>query len=372
MDLLTPHGLNGHVVNCHAEGWRGQVQGLLDQGILFAWGAAGIGASLKVNDVSFWDKTGIPFISVLADTPCQLPANHHVAARHVANGYQFRDWLKMQRRLIRSPQLSTMLPVGIIPNEARDAIAWSNRPHRMVFVKTCCAPELHRSSWVELPKRFIAVIEDSAAAILQQGVGDITDTVLQCLDHHGLFLECRPEVLFGLMCYVDIYVRDCRSTLMAKALLDLPVDIVGRGWEHVSTPGSRARFYKSVDAKELLTLYANTQFVLNTMPNFSTGTHERVLNGFAAKCCVVTNENDDMRRRFGPLPSYFGLDTAASDLGERLATIYYGTERYDDQMQPALDLVQTEFSAERFVCAMLELAGEVKLAASEEFTGFRH
>ena len=372
MDLLAPYGLSGHVINIYSEGWREQLQSLLEQGMLFAWGAAGIGASLKANDAFFWDMISVPFISVLADTPCQLPANHHIPARYVANGYQFQDWLKMQRRLVRSPQISAMLPVGIVANQARDAVSWSDRPYRMIFVKTCMAPELHRARWVGLPKRFIAVIEDSAASILQQGIVDITDTVLQSVDHHGLFLEHRPEVLFGLMAYVDFYVRDYRSTLMAQALLDLPVDIIGRGWEHVSTPGCRARFHKAVDAKELLPLYANTQFVLNTMPNFSTGTHERVLNAFAAKSCVVTNENDDMRRRFGPLPSYFGLNTADPDLKDQLAAIYHGTERFDDHMQPALDLVQTEHNAEKFVCAMFDVATEVKAAANDPFNGFRY
>ena len=186
MDLLAPHGLNGHVVNLHAEGWQGQLHTLLEQGLLFAWGAAGIGASLKVDGNSFWDAVGVPFISVLADTPCQKPSNHFMSAKHVANGYQFKDWLKIQRRLVRSPQISSILPVGIIANQARDHVRWSDRLHRMVFVKTSCAPQTHRAQWTRLPKRFIAVIEDSSAAILQQGVGDITDTVLQCLDDHGL------------------------------------------------------------------------------------------------------------------------------------------------------------------------------------------
>uniref|UniRef100_UPI0018C873CB hypothetical protein n=1 Tax=Streptobacillus moniliformis TaxID=34105 RepID=UPI0018C873CB len=71
---------------------------------------------------------------------------------------------------------------------------------------------------------------------------------------------------------------------MVRALLDLPVDIVGRGWDHLAAPGCRARFHDAIDADRLPGLYANTQYLLNTMPNFSSGTHERVLNGFAARC----------------------------------------------------------------------------------------
>ncbi len=371
MDLVKPHGFVGHVINLLDPASLAQLQPLLDGGILFGWGAAGIGADLKIGGVPLWDTAGIPFISVLADTPALLPTRHYMASRYVANGYQFHDWLKIQRRLVRSPQLSAMLPLGALPNPLRDSVAWSDRQHRMVLVKTGCAPAIHRGRWAAFPKRFVAILEDTTKAALQRGVGDITDIFLDCVDHHGLNLDHRSEVLFGLMAAADAYIRDFRSTAMVEALLDLPVDIIGRGWNHLVAKGGRARFHNAINATTLPGLYANTQFLLNTMPNFSTRTHERVLNGFAAKACVVTNENEDMRARFGSLPSYIGVDTESPDLAARLAEIFHSTERYDDQMQPALDLLERDFSPEGFVCGLIELAIEIKAAAGAPFTGYR-
>lgn len=242
----------------------------------------------------------------------------------------------------------------------------------MVFVKTGRAPELHQLQWMALPQRFRAVIEDTAAAVLRQEVCDITDLYLQCLDHHGLYLEQRPEILFSLMGMIDSYVRDARSTAMVRALLDVPVDIVGRGWDHLETPGCRARFHDAIDAERLPGLYANTQFLLNTMPNFATGTHERVLNGFAARCCVVSNENADMRARFGELPTYLGLDTGAQDLRDRLASIYHDGSNFNGLHQPALDLVEAEFSGAGFVCGLVNLANEVAMGAGADFQRRRY
>ena len=364
IDLAEPYGLTGHIIDVSGPDWPDQLRGLLEGGVLFAWGAAGIGARLRPGGAPLWDAVKVPFISMLSDSPSWMPANHRVASEFVANGYVFRDWLDVQRRLIRSPQISALLPHGIIGNPLRDAVAWRDRPHRMMFVKTGHAPELHRLHWRELPPRFRAVIEDTSAAALQAGVGDITGTLLDCLDHHGLYLEQQTHVLFALMREVDVYVRDCRSTAMAMALRDLPVDIVGRGWDHVERLGGRARFHKAVDAATLPTLYSQTQFLVNTMPNFSTCTHERVLHGFASRCCVVTNENSFMRERFTALPSYFGVDTEADDLAEHLAGIYYGDKRYDDELQPALDVVTAEFGAASMMRGMIDLALEVRQAAT--------
>ena len=370
MDLLPPHGLNGRVVDLANPNWLDKLSVLLERGVLFAWGAAGIGARIPHGGGLLWDAVRVPFVSVLADSPCIRPTNHNVPSRWVANGYIYRDWWEVQRRLIRSPQISAVLPLGTVANPHRAGSPWSGRTRRMLFVKTGRDPAAHRAEWTALPRRFRAVVEDAAAASLAAGVGDVTGTVLDALADRALCLDGRPDLLFGLLRAVDAYVRDHRSTALVRAVLDLPVDVVGRGWDHVATPGCRARFHPAVDAAALPALYADTQFLLNTMPNFSTGTHERVLSGFAAGCVVLTNENAEMRARFGGLPTYAAIDTEAAGLAEHLHQLFHTTARYDDRWQPALALQQEAYGGEAFMRGLIDLAGEV--AATPAFEGFRY
>ncbi len=366
MELAEPHGFKGHIVDLMHPEWPHHLRTLLDAGVLLAWGAAGIGARLTSENGNLWDQAQVPFISVLSDSPCWLPANHHIPSRYVANGYVFQDWLSMQQRLIRSSQVSALLPHGVVANPFHDAIPWSRRQHRMVFVKTGHAPELHRQRWLELPSRFRAVVEETSAAVLKQDVCDITAIYLRCLDDHDLYVEQRSDILFGLMQEIDVYVRDYRSTAMVRGLLDLSVDIVGRGWDHVKDLKGKARFHDGIDASALPKLYSDTQFLLNTMPNFSTRTHERVLDGFGAKCCVVTNENAEMRSRFTRLLNYFAVDTEAADLAERLSMIYHSTTQYDDHVQTAFDLVRSENAGELLMRGIIDLAMEVRAVNKSE------
>ena len=156
----------------------------------------------------------------------------------------------------------------------------------------------------------------------------------------------------------------CVLRRWSRPLLDLPVDIIGRGWAHLAVRECQARFHMPVDAATLPELYADTQFLLNTMPNFSSGVHERVPNGFAAKACVISNENADMRTRFGPLPSYFGVDTAAPELADQMAAIFHDKQPYDDLLDPAFDLVNTEYTAEGYMRGLIDLALEVRASAA--------
>ncbi len=370
MGLLPAHGFDPHVIELSDPIWLDRLGSLLQNGVLFAWGAAGAGARLPHPEGLLWETLRVPFISVLADSPCWMPANHHVPSRYIANGYVYRDWLTMQRRLIQSPQISSLLPHGVLPNPDRDTVPWSRRRNRMVFVKTGCDPAQHEAEWAALPARFRTVVAESATACLKQPVGDISETVLRCMAAHDLYVEKRPDILFALMRHVDVYVRDVRSSNLVTALLDLPVDILGRGWDHLAAKGGRAEFHAPVDASALPGIYADTQFLLNTMPNVSAGTHERVAAGFDAKCCVVTNENAEMKARFSALPSYFGIDTEAANLPDRLAALFHDTHCYDDDLEPAVEIARTEFSPEGFMRGLIDLALEMRSAASFAAFGY--
>ena len=81
MGLLPAHGLTPHYVDMNSPGWTDHIAGLLAEGVLFAWGPAGVGARMPHPDGVLWDVLRVPFISVLADSPSWMPANHHVPSR---------------------------------------------------------------------------------------------------------------------------------------------------------------------------------------------------------------------------------------------------------------------------------------------------
>lgn len=369
MALLEPHGYQGHVVNLADSSWTAQVNQLVQQGIAMAWGHAGIGAKLELEGKCFWDMVKVPFISVLADSPCWRPCNHSVKSDYVVNAYIFKEWLRVQRDFIRAPQSSTLVKAGIIPNPARDAIPWRDRPRRMVFVKNGGDAEARRANWQVLPRRWRTILEDAATIAIRQPTGDITDIALAAFEAHGIAPEQRTEILFGLLLELDLYVRDTRSTRLVTSLLDLPVDIYGRGWDHLSSRATRARFHASFDADALPRIYAETQFFLNTTPNFGSDVHERVSYGLDARCCVVSDENAFMTEKLSGLPTFFGIDPRDTDLPTRMHDIYNDATDFTDATDLALDVVAQEFDGERYMLSLLDLAQEVR--AAEHFASYR-
>jgi len=293
-------------------------------------------------------------------SPFANPKNHRVVARNVVNGYIYKEGADFQRDWICSPQISAMIPLAIVPVAERDRLAWSKRTRRMVFVKSGTDESALRARWSEWPVKLRRVLEDSCDALAKEGTGDIVPLTLRCLDAHGINLGGRKDILCALLHEIDNYIRALRATTMIKAARNLPIDVFGDGWGHVSHLGGRARFWPSVNASALNDLYAETQFLVNANPNFSSGLHERVLWGFAAKCCVVSDDNTFSRNNLAHLPSYHGVEWNDEALADQMGEIYSDPSDYDDQLEPALDYVHRHHDPVAAFSVIIELAETVQ------------
>lgn len=363
MAVLEPEGYRGHIIDATSASDLARLNGLCQEGIAMAWGLAGVGAGSEYKGQNLWDFLKIPFISVLADPPCAIPRNHFIRSRFVANAYVFKEWLQVQRHFIRSPQHSVLLnSLGVAPNPQRDVIPWRERPQRMTFIKSARNPETRRENWKQFPPRWRAILEDAGATAVQRETGDITDIFVAACESHGLSTEHRKEIVFTLMQELDLYVREYRMTVFATSLLDLPVDIYGRGWDYLIPKTRRARFHSAFDAAHLSAVYAGTQFVLNTSPNISSGIHERVANGLASRCCVVSDGNAFSKKHLADIPTFWGIDINSPDLAAQLAEIYHSPTDYTDTTQIGVDYVARTFDIKTFMQELLQIAIEIKTA----------
>lgn len=360
LDLLEPYQIRGHVIDLHNPDWQHQLEPLIKEGILFAFGSAGIGAALSLNGKNLWDAIQVPFISSLADNPAQMPANHRINARYVVNGYHYREHFDVQRGIVRSTQISTMLPHGITPNPECDKIPWSKRSRRIVFLKSGGDPEARRMQWAQWPIKLREILEESSKRALKMPTGDVAPIVIDCVKSYGFEFGDMRDMLLAMLNEVDWYVRLVRLTMMARALCRVDADIFGARWEHIDQAASRARFHPSVDATLMHGLFADAKYIVNVTPNFASGSHERVPNGFAAKACVVSDDNTYTLNQFNSLPSYFGFSWTDPDWEAKLIEHLESPRAYDDELEPAFQMAHRDFNGLHFMQSMIQIAEVVR------------
>ena len=355
-ELLEPLGLEGQVLHFGDPDIATRIKDAVACDIAFAWGYAGVGARLAVGSRNLWDALQVPFVSVLADAPYIMPANHCIPTPWVVNGYVYREWLQLQQTHFRSNQISAHLSMGVIPNPNVATRPHGKRPTRMLFVKTGADPAAIEARWSLWPARLQPILGDCAATLARMTPQPLAPLVLASLAAHDLALDGSKPLLFGLMHELDTYIRALRATTMARALLALPVDIVGDGWAHVADAGGRARFHASVNAAALDAMYADARILVNVTPNLASGAHERVLRGFAAQCRVVSDDNDHVRTALHHLPSYHPVTWHAHDLADQVAAIFNDPAPFDDRLEAATDHVARHHDPTAFLQRMVGLA----------------
>jgi hypothetical protein len=360
LDLLKPYEIQGHVIDLYDPHWKHQLEPLIKEGLLFAFGSAGIGAALSLHDQNLWDAIQVPFISSLADHPAQMPANHRINARFVVNGYHYREHFDVQREIIRSAQISAMLPHGITANPDCDKVPWSKRSRRIVFLKSGGDPEAKRAQWIDWPSKLREILEESSRQALQMPTSDVTPIVVDCVKSYGLEFGERRDMLLAMLNEVDWYVRLVRLTRMARALCRVDADIFGARWEHIDQAKSRARFHPGIDAAKMHGLFADAKYIVNVTPNFASGTHERIPNGFAAKACVVSDDNTYTLAKFHQLPNYFGFSWADPDWEVKLIDHLESHRTYDDELEPAFQMAHRDFNGLSFMQSMIQIAEVVR------------
>ncbi|MGH9214069.1 MAG: glycosyltransferase family protein [Acidimicrobiales bacterium] len=134
-------------------------------------------------------------------------------------------------------------------------------------------------------------IDETCELALDDHATDIGELVLAQLVDKGLIDPAAPQSAFPIVVRVDQFVREVRRRRVVEALGDVPLDVIGAGWEHYQQPGSSMRRQRPLPLQQLLSTLSHYRYCLNVTPNYVAGGHERLLYAMARGCVSLTNAN---------------------------------------------------------------------------------
>src|SRR5690606_37253109 len=117
--------------------------------------------------------------------------------------------------------------------------------------------------------------------------------VQEVIAARNLYLD--PELtrkLFKILPLADKYIRmkrrmDCLGVLAKNGVR---IKVFGNGWDKAPF-ASGLEIHKAVSFLELLALIGRTKIVLNILPLFSDGSHERVFSAMLNGAVAITDQN---------------------------------------------------------------------------------
>lgn len=117
-----------------------------------------------------------------------------------------------------------------------------------------------------------------------------------------LVLECPPSLRTKYHSLIDSYIRAKDRYDLISSIKDAQIHLYGgtgfdskefpvRGWAQILQDQPNVSFYPGIRFTETIDLMRNSKIVLNSMPFFKNGTHERVFNSLALGALPLTNKN---------------------------------------------------------------------------------
>jgi len=164
-------------------------------------------------------------------------------------------------------------------------------------------PDLIRKEWLILPKTKISIMDEAAEYLLanpDKTLEGELQFVLQSRNFYGEYGILMNNPAFLQL--VDSYVRNYRRYKCVEELIKsgIPIDFYGvLGWDrNPFEMYKNFRVHNSVDFNEMLSLMGNSKFVLNVLPNFKNGSHERIFTSMLQGAISVTDKNQYLENQF--------------------------------------------------------------------------
>lgn len=185
----------------------------------------------------------------------------------------------------------------------------ANKPYDVVFLGSCYDYENIRTAWQEgSSKKYGQVLDNAIDIVFSDESASLAEALVASWNASGL--DPQGVDFAQLYTYLDSYTRGFDRIELIRSIKDAKVHVFGdlatenavgiMGWKHYLAASRNVTVHPPVLFEEGLNILKKSKIVLNSMPFFRDGSHERIFTGFACGCLPITSESKYLREQFVP------------------------------------------------------------------------
>lgn len=175
----------------------------------------------------------------------------------------------------------------------------SDRSIDILFAGSFSDPEDIRKQWSSTELGWL--LDDIAENALFESYRPITTIFRELFELNKIKVDAlRLENISPLLQVVDLYVRAKRRKQILDNFSSLNIQVYGEGWDKFQPThtNSKISFHEPVDFIGIQNKMADSKIVLNILPCFVEGAHERVFTAMLAGAVCLSDENSYLSSNF--------------------------------------------------------------------------
>jgi hypothetical protein len=346
--------------------------------IEFVFTFVGMGADIRMagsdgTQRNLWNTMRIPFISLNGDSPAYFFDRHVLSGPMFASLYAFPEHYRLRKRLPANRCMFGVVPHVLLDATPKQDIDFSRKEQgKLLFLKNGNDPEELLVAWREaLPDSVFLMLADLAGELagqIQSELGNDIDTlVVDYFQNKGIDIHARWNLRLFFIAQLDDYLRRLKSTLIAKSLLDLPIEVHGFNWGHVDFGKRRAKLVNFADHNASRGLIKESLGLLDMSPNTGLAPHDRPMRAYGMHTLCLTNEQEYFRRTVPQFCDAFTFRFDPESVQSKVADVLAHPRRYLDLGIEVAAAFRSGHEPEIFGQFMLDLAKCLKLEGAPRF-----
>lgn len=269
----------------------------------FALGFDAAGSDIAIDGQSVYDKFGVLYVSAMLDHPAYYFNMLGNLPKKVIVGFSDRSHVSFVKGYAGDKADYAFLPHGGCGSiEAMPPpIDSKDRDIDVLFVGTFIDYERAREDWLKLPRPLGAVFEGILDCMLADETRGLEEAARHVIEGLGFYPRGEEFHRFSNSLHlVDRFVRGYRRRQCVGILArsGLRVDCFGNWAGAKLDVGRKFNIRGPVDITETLRLVRRSRIVVNVLPGYTDGAHERVFTGMLGGAVCVSDRSRYMEEEF--------------------------------------------------------------------------
>ena len=236
----------------------------------------------------------VPFINFYLDSPIYHLQRLQYKSENLKIIFIDKNDLQFSNEILN--QEASFIPHGAFTK--LNSAGVSKNKSGIIFAGSITKPELLRNQWLKLGKAIGEIYDSLLEYVINKEYFNIKHDVDYILKVKGieLSMEQKKTIYFNSI-FVHKYVRQYRRLKVLEALKDFKIDLYGNGWNTVPIHPNHT-YHGAVDFLELIERVKKSSLMLNVLPEFIYGGHERIFTAMYHGTACLTNYNAYLKTNF--------------------------------------------------------------------------
>jgi len=323
----------------------------------------GIGAEIKINNnQSIYDAINTNFLAIYVDHPAHLLPRIIEPIKNYLISFVDKEHINYVNDMLpQNHKISFFLPHGGLTNNTESIkeldFYKKNKEIDILFSGTYMGDI--RKDWENSNFFPNKLIDKVCEKLIYDDYASIHKTFYDIFEEEGIkFSLIGKAQLSKLFVQIITYVRQYKRNMLIERIIQsgLNITICGKNWNNFISKYKNIDYKDELNIKDTLELIRKSKVLVNTTPNFTNGSHERVFTGMLNHTVIFSDKSkyyDDFFKD-GETILYYSFNSIENDI-EKLKTYLTNDEKLFDISNKAYFIVNKEHRWENRVDNILQM-----------------